>query len=283
MCGIVGAATQRNVYKILIEGLHRLEYRGYDSAGLSIIDENQSLETRKNIGKVSELEAVAEKNPLSGHTGIAHTRWATHGEPSTVNSHPHISAGVSVVHNGIIENHDNLRTELIGAGYKFLSATDTEVIAHLVNHYLKTEKDLRSAVQKTIARLEGAYALGVIAEDQPNTIIAARSGSPLVIGGGIDENFIASDQMALRQVTDRFIFLEEGDLVELSHAAYEIFDIAGVPVERPMHELEEKDQIAEKGEYRHFMQKEMFEQSTVLANTFAGRIADDHIREAIFG
>ena len=283
MCGIVGAATQRNVYKILIEGLHRLEYRGYDSAGLSIIDENQSLETRKNIGKVAELEAVAEKNPLSGHTGIAHTRWATHGEPSTVNSHPHISAGVSVVHNGIIENHDNLRTELIGAGYKFLSATDTEVIAHLVNHYLKTEKDLRSAVQKTIPRLEGAYALGVIAEDQPNTIIAARSGSPLVIGVGIDENFIASDQMALRQVTDRFIFLEEGDLVELSHAAYEIFDIAGVPVERPMQELEEKDQIAEKGEYRHFMQKEMFEQSTVLANTFAGRIADDHIREAIFG
>ena len=219
MCGIVGAATQRNVYKILIEGLRRLEYRGYDSAGLSIIDANQRLQTRKNIGKVAELEAVAEQNPIAGHTGIAHTRWATHGEPSTVNSHPHISEGVSVVHNGIIENHDELRSELTEAGYQFLSATDTEVIAHLVHHFLKTEKNLRSAVQKTIARLEGAYALGVIAEDQPNTIIAARSGSPLVLGLGIDENFIASDQMALRQVTDRFIFLEEGDLFATSRMA----------------------------------------------------------------
>ena len=283
MCGIVGAATQRNVYKILIEGLHRLEYRGYDSAGLSIIDDNKSIQTRKNIGKVAELEAVAEQNPLSGHTGIAHTRWATHGEPSTTNSHPHTSAGVSVVHNGIIENHDELRREMIGFGYAFLSATDTEVIAHLVNHYLKTEKTLRSAVQKTIERLDGAYALGVIADDEPNRIIAERSGSPLVIGVGIDENFIASDQMALRQVTDRFIFLEEGDLVDLSHDTYQIFDLAGNNVDRPMQELHEKDQVAEKGEYRHFMQKEMFEQPTVIANTFAGRIADNHIREAIFG
>lgn len=283
MCGIVGAATQRNVYKILIEGLRRLEYRGYDSAGLSIIDANQQLQTRKNIGKVAELEAVAEQNPVSGFTGIAHTRWATHGEPSTVNSHPHISGGVSVVHNGIIENHDELRTELKAAGYQFLSATDTEVIAHLVHHFLKTENSLRGAVQKTIGRLEGAYALGVIAEIQPNTLIAARSGSPLVIGVGIEENFIASDQMALRQVTDRFIFLEEGDLVELSSQAYEIFNAAGAPVERTLQELEEKDQIADKGQYRHFMQKEMFEQPKVLANTFAGRVAADHIREAIFG
>ena len=283
MCGIVGAATQRNVYKILIEGLRRLEYRGYDSAGLSIIDADQQLQTRKNIGKVAELEAVAKQQPVSGYTGIAHTRWATHGEPSTANSHPHVSGGVSVVHNGIIENNDELRSELTEAGYQFLSATDTEVIAHLVNHFLKIEKDLRSAVQKTIGRLEGAYALGVIAEDQPDKIIAARSGSPLVIGLGIDENFIASDQMALRQVTDRFIFLEEGDLVELSHKAYAIFDVTGAPVERAMQELEEKDQVAEKGQYRHFMQKEMFEQPTVLGNTFAGRIADNHIREAIFG
>ena len=283
MCGIVGAATQRNVYKILIEGLRRLEYRGYDSAGLSIIDGNQTVQTRKNIGKVAELEAVAAQNPLSGHTGIAHTRWATHGEPSTKNSHPHTSAGVSVVHNGIIENHDELRREMTNAGYTFLSATDTEVIAHLVNHYLITEKNLRSAVQKTIERLDGAYALGVIADDEPTRIIAARSGSPLVIGVGIDENFIASDQMALRQVTDRFIFLEEGDLVELSHEAYQIFDRANNKVDRPMQELHEKDQVAEKGGYRHFMQKEMFEQPTVLANTFAGRIADNHIRDAIFG
>ncbi|MGB2046026.1 MAG: glutamine--fructose-6-phosphate transaminase (isomerizing) [Porticoccaceae bacterium] len=283
MCGIVGAATQRNVYKILIEGLRRLEYRGYDSAGLSIIDASQQLQTRKNIGKVAELEAVAEQDPASGHTGIAHTRWATHGEPSTVNSHPHVSAGVSVVHNGIIENHESLRRELMDAGYQFLSATDTEVVAHLVHHYLKTEPDLRHAVAKTIGRLEGAYALGVIAEKQPNTIVAARSGSPLVLGLGIDENFIASDQMALRQVTDRFIFLEEGDLVELRHDAYDIYDPTGTQVERPMQELADKDQIADKGQYRHFMQKEMFEQPAVLAETFAGRIAEDHIREAIFG
>ncbi|MBT3504562.1 MAG: glutamine--fructose-6-phosphate transaminase (isomerizing) [Piscirickettsiaceae bacterium] len=283
MCGIVGAATQRNVYKILIEGLHRLEYRGYDSAGLSIIDDNQTVQTRKSLGKVAELEAVAAQNPVSGHTGIAHTRWATHGEPSTINSHPHISDGVSVVHNGIIENHEELRLELVNAGYTFLSATDTEVIAHLVNHYLKIEKTLRGAVQKTIQRLDGAYALGVITDDEPNRIIAARSGSPLVIGVGIDENFIASDQMALRQVTDRFIFLEEGDLVDLSYDTYQIFDVAGNNVDRPMQELHEKDQVAEKGEYRHFMQKEMFEQPAVLANTFAGRIAEDHIREAIFG
>ena len=285
MCGIVGAATQRNVYKILIEGLHRLEYRGYDSAGLSIIDENNILQTRKNIGKVAELEAVAAQNPVAGNTGIAHTRWATHGEPSTTNSHPHISGKVSVVHNGIIENHDSLRTELIAAGYEFMSATDTEVVAHLVNYYLKQDngRKLRNAVQKTIGRLAGAYALGVISQDQPDTIIAARSGSPLVIGVGIDEHFIASDQMALRQVTDRFVFLEEGDLVDLTSDRYQVFDKSGNSVERPMTTLDEKDQIAEKGEYRHFMQKEIFEQAKVLGDTFAGRIGKDSIHEAIFG
>jgi len=285
MCGIVGAATQRNVYKILIEGLHRLEYRGYDSAGLSIIDENNILQTRKNIGKVAELEAVAAQNPVAGNTGIAHTRWATHGEPSTTNSHPHTSGKVSVVHNGIIENHDSLRTELIAAGYEFISVTDTEVVAHLVNYYLKQDDDtnLRNAVQKTIGRLAGAYALGVISQDQPDTIIAARSGSPLVIGVGIDEHFIASDQMALRQVTDRFVFLDEGDLVDLTSDRYQVFDESGNSVERPMTTLDEKDQIAEKGEYRHFMQKEIFEQAKVLGDTFAGRIGKDSIHEAIFG
>ena len=285
MCGIVGAATQRNVYKILIEGLHRLEYRGYDSAGLSIIDENNILQTRKNIGKVAELEAVAAQNPVAGNTGIAHTRWATHGEPSTTNSHPHTSGKVSVVHNGIIENHDSLRTELIAAGYEFISATDTEVVAHLVNYYLKQDDDtnLRNAVQKTIGRLAGAYALGVISQDQPDTIIAARSGSPLVIGVGIDEHFIASDQMALRQVTDRFVYLDEGDLVDLTSDRYQVFDESGNSVERPMTTLDEKDQIAEKGEYRHFMQKEIFEQAKVLGDTFAGRIGKDSIHEAIFG
>ena len=283
MCGIVGAATQRNVYKILIEGLRRLEYRGYDSAGLSIIDNQKKLQTRKNIGKVVELVKVAEANPAAGLTGIAHTRWATHGEPSTINSHPHNSSGVSVVHNGIIENHVELRKEMVAAGYSIISATDTEVVAHLVHYYLQKHGDLRSAVTQTIARLEGAYALGVISEDQPDTIIAARSGSPLVIGVGIDEHFIASDQMALRQVTDRFIFLEEGDLVELTSATYRIFDKSDVQVERPIDKLDEADQVAEKGQYRHFMQKEIFEQPTVLGNTIDGRLASDHIREAIFG
>ncbi|MDG1495948.1 MAG: glutamine--fructose-6-phosphate transaminase (isomerizing) [Porticoccaceae bacterium] len=283
MCGIVGAVTQRNVYKILIEGLRRLEYRGYDSAGLSIIDNQQTLQTRKNIGKVAELVKVAEANPVSGSTGISHTRWATHGEPSSLNSHPHNSAGVSVVHNGIIENHVQLRGEMEAAGYKIISATDTEVVAHLVHYYLQKNRNLRSAVAQTISRLDGAYALGVISEEHPDTIVAARSGSPLVIGVGIDENFIASDQMALRQVTDQFIFLEEGDLVELTSAAYSIFDESGAPVERAINQLDEADQVAEKGQYRHFMQKEIFEQPAVLANTIGGRLAADHIREAIFG
>ena len=283
MCGIVGAAAQRNVYKILIEGLRRLEYRGYDSAGFSIIDDQHKLHTRKTVGKVVELEKEAERHPAAGHVGISHTRWATHGEPSVVNSHPHNSGSVSVVHNGIIENHDQLRAELKGLGYTIVSATDTEVIAHLVHHYLKTHSDLRTAVQHTLTRLEGAYALGVISERHPDIIIGARSGSPLVVGVGIEEHYIASDQMALRQVTDRFIFLEEGDLVEISSAAYTIFDQSGQQVSRDVQQLDEADQIAEKGKYRHFMQKEIFEQPTVLANTLAGRIAADHIREAIFG
>ena len=283
MCGIVGAASQRNIYKILIEGLRRLEYRGYDSAGLSILDNAQVLQTRKTIGRVADLEKLTAQQTISGNTGISHTRWATHGEPSSTNSHPHTSSGVSVVHNGIIENHDQLRAEVKALGYEILSATDTEVIAHLVHHQLKIEADLRTAVEKTIAKLEGAYALGVISDTQPETVIGARSGSPLVIGLGIDENFIASDQMALRQVTDRFVFLEEGDVVEISSASYSIFDQSGSEVKRPIKQLDEKDLIAEKGQYRHFMQKEIFEQPTVLANTTAGRIAADHIREAIFG
>ncbi len=283
MCGIVGAASQRNVYKILIEGLRRLEYRGYDSAGLSILDSEQVLQTRKTIGRVADLEKLTAQQSAAGHTGISHTRWATHGEPSSINSHPHTSSGVSVVHNGIIENHDQLRAEVKALGYEITSATDTEVIAHLLHHQLKTDPDLRTAVQKTICKLEGAYALGVISETQPETLVGARSGSPLVIGLGIDENFIASDQMALRQVTDRFVFLEEGDLVEISSAHFRIFDHYGSEVDRPINQLDEKDLIAEKGHYRHFMQKEIFEQPGVLANTIAGRIAKDHIREAIFG
>jgi len=283
MCGIVGAITQRNVQKILIEGLRRLEYRGYDSAGLSIIDDSQQLQTRKVIGKVIGLETIVEENAIVGNTGIAHTRWATHGKPSTENSHPHNSAGVSIVHNGIIENHDQLRAEVVALGYLIASETDSEVIAHLVHHHLKSETNLRKAVQATISQLEGAYSLGVISDHQPGTIIGARSGSPLVVGVGLDEHYIASDQMALRQVTDRFIFLQEGDLVELSSQGYSLYDPAGATVERPLEQLDEKDQIADKGEYRHYMQKEIFEQVSVLADTMAGRLGSDHIREAIFG
>ncbi|MDE0748200.1 MAG: glutamine--fructose-6-phosphate transaminase (isomerizing), partial [Porticoccaceae bacterium] len=283
MCGIVGATAQRNVYKILIEGLHRLEYRGYDSAGLSILDSDNALQTRKTIGKVADLEAVCKGNFVSGNVGISHTRWATHGAPSSINSHPHVSTGVSVVHNGIIENHEALREELRAAGYEIQSDTDSEVIAHLVHHYLGTSTGLRDAVNKTLARLEGAYALGVISDEYPGLIVGARSGSPLVLGVGIDEHFIASDQMALRQVTDRFVYLEEGDVVELSSEAYTVFNIKGKVAQREVHQVSETDQVADKGQYRHFMQKEMFEQATVLANTFAGRIGKDHILEAVFG
>lgn len=283
MCGIVGATAQRNVYKILIEGLHRLEYRGYDSAGLSILDSDNVLQTRKTIGKVADLEAVCKGNFVSGNTGISHTRWATHGAPSSTNSHPHVSSGISVVHNGIIENHDVLREEMIAAGYEIQSDTDSEVIAHLIHQQLETCTDLRETVNKTIARLKGAYALGVMADEYPGLIIGARSGSPLVVGVGMDEHFIASDQMALRQVTDRFVYLEEGDVVELSSEAYTVFGANGKAVNRELHQLSETDQVADKGQYRHFMQKEMFEQTTVLADTFAGRIGTDHILEAVFG
>ena len=258
MCGIVGAVCQRNVYKILIEGLSRLEYRGYDSAGLSILDGDQILQTRKTFGKVADLKALCKTDFAVGNSGIAHTRWATHGEPSSINSHPHVSAGISVVHNGIIENHDALREEVRHAGYTIESDTDSEVIAHLVHYYLGSSSDLRQAVMKTIARLDGAYALGVMSQDHPNLIIGARSGSPLVVGVGMDEHFIASDQMALRQVTDRFIYLEEGDIVELTNETYAVFDDNGKGVNREVHQLDDTDHRAEKGQYRHFMQKEMF-------------------------
>ena len=283
MCGIVGAVAQRNVSAILIEGLHRLEYRGYDSAGLSIITGDQQLQTVKSAGKVAELETAVKAEQLSGHTGIAHTRWATHGKPNTQNSHPHNSGPISVVHNGIIENHDMLRAELVAAGYQFISDTDTEVVAHLVHSSTQQGQRLKDAVQNTIQRLEGAYALGVVSEHEPHTLIGARRGSPLVLGLGIEEHFIASDQMALRQVTDRFIFLQEGDLVAISDQGFAIYNQQGQPIERPMQELEGGDQIAHKGAYRHFMQKEIFEQATVLAHTTEGRIGKDSIQDAIFG
>ena len=287
MCGIVGASSQRNVTGILIEGLKRLEYRGYDSAGLSVLDKNNDIQIRKNAGKVSNLVDNLKESPAKGTLGIAHTRWATHGIPSEVNAHPHSSSDVAVVHNGIIENHDELRSELTDLGYKFVSETDTEVVAHLVHHYLDNQLDssdsLKQAVQKTIDRLEGAYALGVISARAPGVLIGARSGSPLVLGVGIEENFIASDQMALRQVTDRFVFLEEGDLVELENGQYQIVDSTGKSVEREVITLSGSDDAADKGNYRHYMLKEIFEQPEVLKDTLQGRISSKSVLPEAFG
>lgn len=283
MCGIVGASAQRNVTGILIEGLKRLEYRGYDSAGLSVLDSSGVIQIRKNIGKVANLEENLIASPVQGSLGIAHTRWATHGVPSEVNAHPHQSSDVAVVHNGIIENHQELSTELMDLGYKFISETDTEVVAHLVHHYLGEGGSLKQAVQKTIKRLRGAYALGIISAREPGVLVGARSGSPLVLGVGIEENFIASDQMALRQVTDRFIFLEEGDLVELRNSKYQIIGSDGLTVKRKVVTLSGGDDVADKGQYRHYMLKEIFEQPEVLKNTMQGRISDKQVLLEAFG
>ena len=259
MCGIVGAIAQRNVTEILVEGLRRLEYRGYDSAGIAVTDGSGELEVRKAVGKVSELEARLDRSPARGYLGIAHTRWATHGVPSEVNAHPHMSGTVAVVHNGIIENHEQLRSELEDKGYQFKSDTDTEVIAHLVNLLSNQGLPLREVVRKAVTRLEGAYALAVVDALDPDVLVGVRHGSPLVIGVGIEENFLASDQMALRPVTDRFVFLEEDDLVELKRGAYRICDLAGEDVSRPVSRLEGNTGDSDKGSYRHYMLKEIYE------------------------
>ena len=283
MCGIVGAAAQRNVTGILLEGLKRLEYRGYDSAGVAVLDTKNNVCLQKNAGKVAALEQGLATNPLQGHLGIAHTRWATHGSPNDVNSHPHRSKHIAVVHNGIIENHDALRKELQAAGYAFVSETDTEVVAHLVNFYSRNSSTLLKAVQQTIARLEGAYALGVMSADEPATLIGARKGSPLVLGVGIEENFLASDPLALRQVTDRFVFLGEGDMVELSASHFEITNIDGQPVEREIVQIDHGADHNDKDGFRHYMLKEIYQQPDVLADTLQGRISDKHVLPEAFG
>ena len=233
MCGIVGAVANRDISDILIEGLKRLEYRGYDSAGVALLDQGK-LSIRKEVGKVAALEqALTSKQ--TGHTGIAHTRWATHGKPTELNAHPHFSgAKLAVVHNGIIENHEALREELSSQGYQFVSETDTETIAHLINHLMQQGHDLLAGVKAAIPRLEGAYGLAVVHADEPDRIVCARSGSPLVLGLGFGENFLASDQLALRQVTDRFVYLDEGDIAEITRDAYAIWAHHGNTVERPV-------------------------------------------------
>ncbi|PYB80265.1 glutamine--fructose-6-phosphate transaminase (isomerizing) [Pseudomonas sp. LB-090624] len=284
MCGIVGAVAERNITAILIEGLKRLEYRGYDSAGLAVLSQNGELHRRRRIGKVSELEAAVAADPLAGQLGIAHTRWATHGAPTEGNAHPHFSGNeVAVVHNGIIENHEELREELKGLGYVFTSQTDTEVIVHLIQHTLKSIPDLADALKAAVKRLHGAYGLALISAKQPDRLVAARSGSPLVIGLGLGENFLASDQLALRQVTDRFMYLEEGDIAEIRREQVTIWDQAGHKVQRETVQYHEGAEAADKGNYRHFMLKEIHEQPSVVQRTLEGRLGKDNVLVQAFG
>jgi glucosamine--fructose-6-phosphate aminotransferase (isomerizing) len=282
MCGIVGAISQRNVVNILLEGLRRLEYRGYDSAGIAIINSNE-LAIRKEAGKVSNLENNLKENSTSGNVGIAHTRWATHGKPTQFNAHPHYSDNIALVHNGIIENYAELKEQLIKENYKFTSDTDTEVVAHLVNEYVKQGNKLFDAVKKATEECEGAYALAVIDKNDPEKLVVTREGSPLVIGVGIDENFIASDQLALRQVTDRFIYLEEGDIAEITREEIKIFDRNKKPIDRKIEEIIGNDQSASRGDYRHFMLKEIFEQPKVITQTLQGRLSKTKVLENSFG
>lgn len=284
MCGIVGAVAERNITAILIEGLKRLEYRGYDSAGLAVYTQQGELQRRRRIGKVAELEAAVAAEPLNGQLGIAHTRWATHGAPTEGNAHPHFSnSEVAVVHNGIIENHEELREELKALGYVFSSQTDTEVIVHLIHHTLKSNPDIAEALKAAVKRLHGAYGLALISIKQPDRLVAARSGSPLVIGLGHGENFLASDQLALRQVTDRFMYLEEGDIAEIRRDQVKIWDQSGLPVQRETVQYHEGAEAADKGAYRHFMLKEIHEQPTVVQRTLEGRLGKDHVMVQAFG
>ena len=282
MCGIVGAVAQRDIAAILVDGLHRLEYRGYDSAGVAILGADKQMNIFRRVGKVKALDDALEAKPLLGGTGIAHTRWATHGEPSETNAHPHRSGKIAVVHNGIIENYEELRAELQARGYVFQSQTDTEVIAHLVEWEFRTSNSLLDAVQKTVKQLRGAYGTVVLNEEEPEHLIVARSGSPLVIGYGIGENFLASDPLALLSVTRRFAYLEEGDVAEITRTSVDIYDREGNKVEREIYEGNFEQDAADKGPYRHYMQKEIFEQPVAIMNTLDGRIKEGKVNlEAI--
>ena len=284
MCGIVGAIAERNVVPILLEGLRRLEYRGYDSAGIATLDDERRLQRVRAVGKVQALTDSLAANPAPGRLGIAHTRWATHGVPSERNAHPHVSGSeLALVHNGIIENYKDLKAELEGLGYRFESETDTEVVAHLVARYLAEERDLLAAVQRAVSRLTGAYSLGVISRHEPGRLIAARQGSPLVIGIGIGEHFIASDVFALLPVTQEFVFLEEGDVADLSRSAFTIYARDGRLVERARATSAQSAGVADKGPYRHYMLKEIHEQPAVVADTLEGRLHGGRVLESCFG
>ncbi|MBH3439708.1 glutamine--fructose-6-phosphate transaminase (isomerizing) [Pseudomonas luteola] len=284
MCGIVGAIAERNITAILVEGLKRLEYRGYDSAGLAVLTAQQTLERIRRPGKVSELASALNSEGLTGRLGIAHTRWATHGAPTVANAHPHFSHGqIAVVHNGIIENHEPLREWLKGLGYVFTSQTDTEVIVHLLHHKLKETGDITHALKAAVKELHGAYGVAVMNIDQPDRLVAARSGSPLVIGLGIGENYLASDQLALRQVTDRFMYLEEGDIAEIRLNGVSLWSVDGEAVTREVVQFTEGAEAADKGSFRHFMLKEIHEQPAVVQRTLEGRLGLDHVVTEAFG
>ncbi len=293
MCGIVGVVAQRDVGDLLLEGLRRLEYRGYDSAGVALIGADGKIRRIRRLGKVMELDDACRAEPPLGHTGIAHTRWATHGEPSERNAHPHVSQGVAVVHNGIIENHEVLRAQLKANGYTFESGTDTEVLAHQLHFELSRCGDLREAMTRLVDTISGAYAIAVIDENHPDTMMAARSGSPLVVGLGIGENYVASDPQALQPVTDRVIFLEEGELVEVTRHKVSIFgqnssgqntfDHNQASIESRTVRLDNRHEAADKGNYRHYMLKEIFEQPNAIERTLSGRISDSQVLAQSFG
>ena len=278
MCGIVGAVAERNIVPVLVEGLRRLEYRGYDSAGVAVIDDDSKIRLCRTTGKVAELEEKLQTAPLRGRIGVAHTRWATHGGVTEKNAHPHLSGGrVAVIHNGIIENFQEIKDELLAKGYEFASETDTEVAAHLVHDYLQQGDDLLGAVGNAVKRFQGAYALLVIDAEDPDRIVVSRVASPLVIGLGLGENFVASGVPALLPVTQRFIYLEQGDLAEIRREQVRIFDTDGNPVTRDVHETQWDTEAAEKGPYRHYMLKEIVEQPAALADTLYGRVSNNQV------
>lgn len=284
MCGIVGAVGKRSVARLLIDGLKKLEYRGYDSAGVAIVDETQQLKRLRVVGKVRELETAMHPHDLEGHIGIAHTRWATHGMPAEHNAHPFTSNDeFALVHNGIIENHAEIRSKLIKAGYQFHSDTDTEVAVHLIHQHFTKSNDLVAAIRAATDELKGAYAIGLISKKHPDRLYAVRQGSPLVIGKGHGENFIASDPLALLSVTQDFIYLEDHDLAEISLNDVHIYDRSQQAMHREQHTLTIQHDSIDRGEYRHFMKKEIMEQPDALASCLEGRITDNHVLPAIFG
>lgn len=284
MCGIVGAVAQRDIADILLMGLQSLEYRGYDSAGIATVGDDGELNRLRRVGKVKQLVEAVDQFGMAGATGIAHTRWATHGEPNEANAHPHVSTErIAVVHNGIIENHEQLREQLKSLGYEFTSDTDTEVIAHLVEHELKSASSLFEAVRKAVPQLDGAYGTVIMDRTQPEQLIVARSGSPLVIGYGVGEHFIASDQLALLPVTRRFSYLEEGDVAMITRDSVAIVDVDGNEVERRVEESTLSHDAGDKGNYRHYMQKEIYEQPVAIQRTLDERLSQGKILDAAFG